>query len=107
MNWVDFFIDVLKMLVIIVPLVVELVKYVKKATREKQWNELLRLIMNLMAEAETKFQDGASRKEWVLMMVKASSDTINYDINMDQVSELVDRLCDMSKVVNAPITIVE
>ena len=33
-------------------------------------------------------------------MVKASSDTINYDINMDEISALIDSLCDMAKVVN-------
>ena len=68
----------------------------------KNWNKLLDLVINLMETAEQKFDTGADRKEWVLAMVKASTDTINYDINMDEISALIDSLCDMSKVVNAP-----
>jgi hypothetical protein len=58
--------------------------------------------MNLMEQAEGKFNNGQERKEWVLMMVKASADTINYDIDLEQVSNMIDSLCEMTKVVNAP-----
>lgn len=33
-------------------------------------------------------------------MVKASADTVNYDLDMDKISDLIDSLCDMSKIVN-------
>ena len=56
--------------------------------------------MNLMEEAETKFETGADRKEWVMMMIKASADTINYEIDMDEISKLIDSLCSMTKIVN-------
>ena len=58
--------------------------------------------MNYMETAESKFDNGADRKEWVLAMVKASADTVNYDIDMNAVSDLIDSLCNMSKTVNAP-----
>lgn len=64
--------------------------------------KVLDMVMNLMQTAETKFETGAERKEWVLAMVKASADTIDYDIDMDAISDLIDSLCNMSKVVNAP-----
>lgn len=32
--------------------------------------------------------------------VKASADTVNYDLDMDKISDLIDSLCDMSKIVN-------
>lgn len=67
--------------------------------RAKSYNLM---VMNLMQTAETKFETGAERKEWVLAMVKASADTIDYDIDMDAISDLIDSLCNMSKVVNAP-----
>ena len=38
------------------------------------------------------------------MIVKASADTINYDIDLEKVSELIDSLCAMTKIVNAPKT---
>lgn len=57
--------------------------------------------MNLMEEAEIKFADGATRKEWVMAMVQASAESINYDIDMSAISELIDGLCDLTKKVNA------
>ena len=83
-----------------IPLVIQLVKYVKAAIKEKNWNKVLELVMSLMATAETKFTTGSERKEWVMMMVKATSDTIDYDINMDEISKLIDALAAMSKAVN-------
>lgn len=35
-----------------------------------------------------------------LAMVKASADTVKYDLDMDKISDLIDSLCDMSKIVN-------
>ena len=49
-----------------IPLAYKLVQYVKKATQEKNWNALLGLVINLMEQAEKKFTDGATRKEWVM-----------------------------------------
>jgi len=84
----------------IVALVIALVKFVIQSVREKNWKEVVKLVTNLMTEAEKKFSTGAERKEWVLVMVKASSDSINYNINMQDVEQLVDDLCAMSKKVN-------
>lgn len=39
-------------------------------------------------------------KEWVLAMLKASADGINYDIDYDAIADMIDSLCDMSKVIN-------
>ncbi len=94
-------------LAVAIPLVVKLVEYVQKSIKEKNWNKLLDLVMKLMSEAETKFETGADKKEWVIAMVKASADTINYDIDIDAVGELIDSLCNMANVVNAPAEKVE
>jgi hypothetical protein len=102
MEWHEIFIEILKGLIIVVPLVVSLVKYIKQAIQEKNWQQLVALVMKLMAEAEEKYDNGADRKTWVLSMIEASANTINYPIDIEQVSALIDSLCDMSKVVNAP-----
>ena len=99
-NVVTIIVSILSGLAACIPLVIQLVKYVKKSVEEKNWNQLLNLVTNLMEEAEKKFATGAERKEWVLAMVKASVDTINYPINLEEVSKLIDSLCDMSKIVN-------
>lgn len=83
-----------------IPLAYKLVEYVKKATQEKNWAALLGLVVSLMEEAEQKFSDGATRKEWVMAMVQTSSEYINYPIDSAALGELIDSLCDMTKVVN-------
>ena len=83
-----------------IPLAYKLVQYVKKATQEKNWNALLGLVINLMEQAEKKFTDGATRKEWVMAMVQTSAEYINYPIDNVAIGKLIDTLCDMSKIVN-------
>lgn len=102
MEWINYAVSVLSGLAVAIPLVIKLVEYVRKAVREKNWNQVLKLVMDLMTEAEKKFETGAEKKEWVLAMIKASADSINYDIDTNAIGELIDSLCDMSKAVNAP-----
>lgn len=102
MEWYEILISVLTGLIATIPLVIKLVEYVKKAVQEKNWNELLELVMKLLEQAEGKFDNGDERREWVMMMVKASADTINYEINLDVVDDMIAALCSMAKVVNAP-----
>ena len=99
-NVVNIIVSILSGIAACIPLVVQLVKYVKKAIQEKNWNQLVTMVTNLMIEAEKKFSTGAERKEWCLAMVKDSADTINYPIDLEAVGALIDSLCDMSKVVN-------
>lgn len=101
-EWMKYVLAILSGLVTAIPLIVNLVKYIRSAVKEKNWDQVLQLVMRLMKEAEVKFQTGAERKEWVMAIVKSSADTINYDINMDQISQIIDDLCAMTKVVNPP-----
>lgn len=93
-------INLLGTLIMVIPLVVELIKWIKTAIKEKNWAKLLELLTALMKEAEVKFEIGAERKEWVMMAIKASAETINYEIDETTISNLIDQLCAMSKVVN-------
>ena len=99
-EWVRLIVSVLSGLAATIPLVVQLVIYVQRAIKEKNWPQVVNLVMGYMERAEAMFEKGADRKEWVLAMVKASADTIKYEIDMDEISALIDSLCDMSKVVN-------
>lgn len=84
-----------------IPLAIQLVKYVQKAVKERNWIVVLQKVMDLMETAETKFTEGAERKEWVLDMLKASAKGLNYDIDYDAIADMIDKLCAMSNVVNA------
>ena len=103
MDWMQLVVSILAGLATAIPLAIKLVEYVQKAVREKNWGEMLKMVMKYMETAEEKFDNGADRKEWVLAMVKASSETVNYDIDMSVISKLIVDLCDMSKSVNAPM----
>lgn len=107
MEWLQLLVSVLAGLATAIPLAIKLVEYVRKAVKEKNWSKVLDMVMKYMETAEKKFDNGADRKEWVLAMVKASSETVNYDIDMEVISKLIDDLCAMSKAVNAPTETVE
>lgn len=102
MEWVQLALSIMAGLVTAIPLVIKLVEYVQKAIKEKNWNAMLDMVMKYMETAEKKFETGAERKEWVLSMVKASADTINYDIDLNAIGQLIDDLCDLSNVINPP-----
>ena len=106
-EWVNIIISVLSGLAVAVPLAIKLIEYVKKAIKERNWTQILNMLMKYMEEAETKFESGADKKEWVMAMIKASADTVNYDVNMDVISNMIDELCNMSNVVNAPAEVAE
>ena len=99
-EWVRLIVSVLSGLAATIPLVIQLVKYVRKTIQDKNWPEVVKLVTSYMERAETMFAKGADRKEWVMAMVKASADAVNYDLDMDKISDLIDSLCDMSKIVN-------
>lgn len=106
-EWMRLAVSVLAGMATAIPLAIKLVEYVQKAMKEKNWNRVLDMVMKYMEAAEDKFNNGADRKEWVLAMVMASSETVNYDIDMDVISKLIDDLCNMSKKVNASAEIGE
>lgn len=85
-----------------IPLAVKLVQYIQKAVQEKNWGALLGLVVDLMEEAETKFDEGATRKEWVMAMVQTSAEYIAYPMDTQALSDLIDSLISMTKAINAP-----
>lgn len=103
MDILELLIEILGSLVVIIPLVVKLVEYVKKSALEKNWSNLIRLLLNLIAAAEEKFDNGADRKQWVIAMVQASANTINYPITEKELGDLIDNLVALTKKVNIAI----
>lgn len=98
--WIQSLISLLSGLLVLIPLVVKLIQYVRLATKEKNWPNLLSLIMSLMSEAEKEFETGSERKEFVMSEVEAMSTVLNYDIDLDVVSEMIDAICKAAKNIN-------
>lgn len=101
MELIKLIISALPGIAAIITLVYQLVKYIRQVIKEKRWPELLSIVMSYMERAETMFESGADRKEWVMAMVKASANTAKYEVDMDAISKMIDSMCDMSKVVNS------
>ena len=101
----QYIISILVGLATAIPLVIKLVEYVRKAVKERNWSKVVELVISLMTEVEGKMENGADKKAYVLGMLKASADTIDYDLSTEdyeKIGDLIDSMCDMSKVVNAP-----
>lgn len=84
----------------IIPLIVALIKYVDKATESKNWNIVVKMILDLMVQAEQDYSTGVEKKTFVMNQVKVLAKTVNFEIDMDKVSDLIDALCDMAHEVN-------
>ena len=97
---INIIVAVLSGLAACIPLVVKLVEYVKKATQEKNWAGLLGLVMKRIAQAEQKFTDGATRKEWVMAMVQTSAEYVNYPLDTQALSNMIDELVKLTNKVN-------
>ena len=101
MEYLEYILAIVAGISTAIPLIIKLVSTVKEHAREKNWPGLMSMVTNYMKEAEKLFDNGADRKAWVMGMVQASSHMVNYEIDMEVVSEMIDGLCAMSKVVNA------
>ena len=99
---ISLIVAVLSGLAACIPLAVKLVQYVQKAAEEKNWGQLLGLLVDLMEEAEQKFSEGATRIEWVMAMVQTSAEYIAYPMDTQALSDLIDNLISMTKAINAP-----
>lgn len=103
-QYLQLIISVLVGLATAIPLVIKLVEYVRKAVRERNWSKVVKLVIDLMSEVEGKMESGADKKAYVLAVLKASADTIDYDMgdeDYEKIGNLIDSMCDMSKVLNA------
>ena len=102
-NWAQLIIAILGGIATAIPLIIKLVSVVQSAIREKNWNQLVKMTMDYMTQAEKNFESGAERKEWVMSMVKTSAATINYtltDEDIIKLSDLIDAICSASKIIN-------
>ncbi len=102
-NWINLIIAILSGLVTAIPLVVQLVKYVKAAIQEKNWSKVMQLVLNLMTEAERNYATGAERKQYVISSIESIKDTLNYQVDMDQISAMIDAIVAASKTINAEV----
>ena len=98
--WVEIIVALLTGLVTCIPLVVKLVQVIKESVKSKNWTALMQLVLKLMAEAEENYTSGEEKKAYVIDSIEAIKDTLNYDVDMDAVSVMIDSIIIASKKIN-------
>lgn len=101
-EWIDLIVALLAGMATAIPLVYKLVQLVKRNVKERNWAKLIAVVLDLMEDAELLFKEGADREEWVVEGVKSISRHVDYVIDETELRDLIHRLCQMSKKVNAP-----
>lgn len=102
-TWVNIIVSILSGLSVCIPLVIKLVEYVRKAIQEKNWSNVMQIVLKLMTEAEKNYETGAERKQYVMSSVEAIKDTLNCEVDMNAISSLIDSICQASKIINAEV----
>lgn len=106
MNYIQLVVSVCAALAILIPLGVKLYRTSEQLIHQKNWPRLVAAVSKYMEEAERLFSEGADKKAWVLTMIQSTADQLDYILtaeDMNKLSELIDILCDMSKVVNVKV----
>ena len=104
MSWVEIVVSILSGLAVCIPLVVQLVNVVRASVKEKNWSQIVAIVLDLMNQAETLFSEGAARKAWVMAGVESAAKSINYnydEVAKQKVSDMIDAICATAKIVNA------
>ena len=102
-EWVDIIVSILSGLAVVIPLVAKLVTMTTSYMKEKNWNQIIVMVTEYMADAEKMFKIGSEKKAWVLEMLKTSAEVSNFDLteeNLLKISDLIDQMCTLSKQIN-------
>lgn len=91
---------ILSGIAVLIPLMIALIKYVQKAAEDKNWNIIVKMVLDLMVQAEHDYSSGVEKKEFVMNQLKELAKTVDFEIDWDKVSDLIDALCDMAHEVN-------
>ena len=102
LSWVEIVVSILSGLAVCIPLVVKLVQTVKAAVQEKNWPQIVAIVLDLMQQAEGLFAEGAARKAWVMAGVQSANFPYD-DVAAQKVSEMIDAICAAAKVVNGEV----
>ena len=100
-TWINLIIAILSGLATAIPLVIQLIKYIKQAIKSKNWSALMTLVLQLMTEAEKDYSTGTERKKYVIDTIKAMEGTLNYDIDENVISDMIDTIVTASKTLNS------
>lgn len=98
--WVGIITAIVTGLATCVPLVIKLVQVIKDAVKSKNWTPLMQLLLKLMAEAEDNYSSGEEKKAYVIDSIESIKGSLNYDVDMEAVSAMIDAIIIATKKIN-------
>ena len=98
--WTTIILPIITGLVATIPLVIKLVEYIQKTIKEKNWQAVVQLVLALMKEAEQNYSNGADKKAYVMSSIKAMESSLQYDVDENAISSLIDAVVDATKKIN-------
>ena len=98
--WFEIIVAILTGIAACIPLVIKLVQVIKDSVKAKNWTPLLQLVLKLMTEAEDNYASGAEKKKYVMDSIEALKSSLNYDVDMNAVSEMIDAIIRTTKRIN-------
>lgn len=96
----QFVVSICSGLVVVIPVVAQLIRAVKEAAQEKQWDRLMRIVVDLMITAEDRFDKGDDKKAYVMALAESAAASVGATWDSQKVSDMIDAMIAMSKVVN-------
>lgn len=93
-------IHILSGLIVCIPLVIKLINVTKEAIQNRNWYIIISLLSTFIIEAEELYTDGATKKDYVLKMIKQADPKLNYNLTDDdyaKIDSMIDELVAMTK----------
>lgn len=98
--WTTIILPIISGIISCIPLVIKLIDVTRKNVKEQNWTVLMQLVLKFMAEAESSYETGAERKQYVLNNIKAIESTLNYNVDIDKIGAMIDSIVEASKRIN-------
>lgn len=102
-NYIGIILSIVSGILTAIPLIIKLVECIRKSIQEKNWTNVMQIVLKLMEEAEKNYSTGAEKKQYVMDSITAIKDTLNCEVDMDAISAMIDSICKASKTINAEI----
>lgn len=99
-QWVSIIVSILSGLAVCIPLVIKLVNAVKQVIQEKNWSIIVKETLELMTEAEASYSSGEEKKTFVMNQIEEMAKELNYDLDTEVISKMIDGICDAARHIN-------
>lgn len=100
-NWIDLIIAICGAVSVIVPLAIKLYTTTKQLVQEKNYTKIISGIAEIAKEAEGLFDNGTERREYVLNILKVTSDNLGVPYDEVRFDKELTKIVEAAKKINS------